>query len=154
MTSIAMITGTLQAVPIVRPTRNGGKFAGFKLRVINGSMTEYWGCMAFGDTARREIAGLKEGDAACAVGAFRVESYMHAGEKRWSLKMTVSRVLTLKAENPKPERQEATRFPHMQHTAPPFFDIEYPIDQYQINDAILIDAPLVRKEEIDDDIPF
>jgi single-stranded DNA-binding protein len=107
MTSLALISGKLQNDPATRPTRNGGQVTFFKLRVANGASLEWWDVSTFSDTARAELEGLGEGDALSAVGALRVETYEHNGEKRIALKLTADRVLVLK---PKPkEAKKATQ---------------------------------------------
>jgi single-stranded DNA-binding protein len=104
MSSSVLISGKLQNTPATRPTRNGGQVTFFKLRVANGASLEWWDVSTFSDTARVELEGLGEGDALSAVGALRVETYEHNGERRIALKLTADRILPLK---PKPKESKA-----------------------------------------------
>lgn len=101
-----MIAGKLYGAPVTRDTRTGGKVTFNKLRVVNGSALDFWDCATFSDAAREELDGLKEGDALSAVGALRVETFEHNGEKRVALKLTTDRVMAIK---PKPKETKPAR---------------------------------------------
>ncbi len=100
MNAFAQILGKLHGEIATRPTRTGGQFTAFKLRVMNGNTVEWWSVTTFSETAREELAGLGEGDAVSAVGALSVETYEKNGETRIALRLTADRVLALK---PKPK---------------------------------------------------
>jgi len=100
MNALALITGKLYGEPATRPTRTGGQFTTFKLRVASGNATEWWSVSTFSETAREELAGLGDGDAVSAVGALSVETYEKNGETRIAFRLTADRVLALK---PKPK---------------------------------------------------
>ncbi len=106
ITALAMIAGKLYGAPVTRDTRTGGKVTFNKLRVVNGSALDFWDCATFSDAAREELDGLKEGDALSAVGALRVETFEHNGEKRVALKLTTDRVMAIK---PKPKETKPAR---------------------------------------------
>jgi hypothetical protein len=75
MSQQALISGRLQGAPTTRPTRTGGEWTAFKLKVASGNRVEFWNVSTFSDTARSEIAGLGEGDALSAVGELSVETH-------------------------------------------------------------------------------
>jgi hypothetical protein len=103
MSQQALISGRLQGAPTTRPTRTGGEWTAFKLKVASGNRVEFWNVSTFSDTARSEIAGLGEGDALSAVGEISVETYQWNGETRVSLKLTADRILALKPKPAKPK---------------------------------------------------
>jgi single-stranded DNA-binding protein len=96
VTVFALISGKLHGEPITRPTRTGGQFTSFKLRVVNGAAVEWWNLLAFADAARDELAGLGDGDAVSAVGALEIETYEKNGETRIARRLIADRVIALK----------------------------------------------------------
>jgi hypothetical protein len=72
MSAVALVCGRLHGEPVTRPTKTGGEFVSFKLRVVNGVAIEWWSVAAFDQAAREAIAGLSDGDALSAVGALEL----------------------------------------------------------------------------------
>jgi single-stranded DNA-binding protein len=96
MSALALIAGRLHGEPTTRPTKNGGIVTFFKLKVANGSATEWWDVAAFSEKAREQLEGLGEGDAVSAVGVVHVEMFEFKGEQRIKRGLTADRVLALK----------------------------------------------------------
>jgi single-stranded DNA-binding protein len=109
MSELVLISGRLQGEPVTRPTRNGGEFVAFKLKVSSGNRLNFWSVTSFSATVREELEGLTDGAAVACVGELHVESYEWKGETRIALKMTADRVLGLK---PKPKAKQEARQPH------------------------------------------
>jgi single-stranded DNA-binding protein len=121
MSAFSLVSGRLHGEPITRPTRTGGQFTAFKLRVTNGNTVEWWSVTTFSETAREELAGLGEGDAVSCVGALGVETYEKNGETRIALRLTAYRVLALKPkpQEAKPQADKAPRAAAAQHRTGP-----------------------------------
>jgi len=97
-----LIAGKIHGEPVVKPTRTGGEFTAFKLRVANGNTVEWWSVTTFDEAARREVATLHDGDAISAVGALSVETYeAKDGSTRIAFRLTADRILPLKARRAK-----------------------------------------------------
>lgn len=107
MSQLGLISGRLQGAPVTRPTKNGGEWTAFKMRVTSGNRVEFWSVCTFSDTAREELAGLSEGDALSAVGELSAEVYEWRGERRINLKLTADRILALKRKPAKPKDKPA-----------------------------------------------
>jgi hypothetical protein len=97
MTAFALISGRLQSKPMTRPTKTGGRVTFFKLRVADGSATQFWDIATFSDAVRDELDGLTEGTVLSAVGQLAVSTFQWNGETRLSLKIIADRILPLKA---------------------------------------------------------
>ena len=81
----------------------------FKLKVANGSATEWWDVAAFSEKAREKLEGLGEGDAVSVVGVFHTELFEYNGQQRIKRSMTADRVLALKpSSRPPGETQPRT----------------------------------------------
>ncbi len=102
MSAFAQILGKLNGEPVTRPTRTGGQFTAFRLRVVNGNTVEWWSVTTFSDTARAELEGLSEGDALSAVGALEIETYQKDGETRIARRLTADRIIALKPTRKEP----------------------------------------------------
>jgi single-stranded DNA-binding protein len=110
MSAFCLVSGRLHGEPITRPTRTGGQFTAFKLRVTNGNTVEWWSVTTFSETAREELAGLGEGDVVSCVGALGVETYEKNGETRIALRLTADRILALKPKlKPKEPQSQADK---------------------------------------------
>ncbi len=96
MSAFALVSGKLHGEPITRPTRTGGQFTSFKLRVVNGAAVEWWNIIVFTDAAREALAGLGDGDAVSAVGVLEIETYETNGETRIARRLIAHRVIGLK----------------------------------------------------------
>jgi single-stranded DNA-binding protein len=115
MTASALISGQLFGEVLTRPTRTGGQFTAFKIKVATGNEVQWWNVTTFSDTCREELEGLDEGDALAAVGALEVATYEKDEQTRISLRLTAERVLALK-QRPK-ERTAQPKAREQPHAA-------------------------------------
>jgi hypothetical protein len=107
---LALATGRIFGEILTRPTKNGGQVTFFKIKVTNGTATEFWSISTFSDTVREELSGLRDGDAVSVVGTLNVDLFDWHGEKRISHKLLADRALALKPK-PKKAKPQDNRVP-------------------------------------------
>jgi single-stranded DNA-binding protein len=155
MTAFALILGRLFGEPVTRPTRAGGQFTAFKLRVTNGNAVEWWSVTTFSDAAREELADLREGDALAAVGTLEVGMYQKNGETRIAHRLTADRITALKptpkSSKPKPDQSHAASAPARTGTRP--IDPAAIARRAARNGPATADGPRAPLPPFDDGIP-